>query len=204
MLRFLTFAALFGCLLAPWSHAGDPKKKAPEPVDYYPLQVGNSWVYDLDANGKKLTMDSKIARVEVIDGVPLAVLEAEINGQVAATEHLRTNDKGTFRHRMNQFVPDPPIMLLKSPLKADDKWSGEFQIGNVQAKYSAETKAEDVEVPAGKFKTIRVDLRVEEKDMVVTTAYWFAPNVGYVKQTIAIGPVTILAELRKYEVRVAK
>ncbi len=45
-------------------------------------------------------------------------------------------------------------------------------------------KEETVEVPAGKFKTIRVDIKLEENGQQVDITYWFAQDVGFVKQTV--------------------
>ena len=137
--------------------------------DYYPLQIGNRWEYDLIAGGKTVTMVNRIGKVETIDNVPLTVLEATLNDKLIATEHLRHTDKGLLRHRINQFAPDPPLMLLRYPAKAGDQWEGEFKIGAAKATYACRTQEETVEVPAGKFKAIRVNIKVDENGKVVNT-----------------------------------
>ena len=159
MIRLFWLSAAFTGMLMVEAQGGDAKKeqdKKPMPPVYYPLKIGNRWEYDLTANGSQSKMILRIAKTETIDGIPLMVLEAEVNGQVAATEHLRETAEGILRYRMNQFVPDPPFLLLKFPVKSGMKWDGAFKAGQAKATYASETAEETVEVPAGKFKTIRV------------------------------------------------
>ena len=39
--------------------------------DYYPLKVGTKWHYELNANGKKMTVTNAIAKTETIDEAAL-------------------------------------------------------------------------------------------------------------------------------------
>jgi hypothetical protein len=182
------------------SGAGDAKKdKEAKAPSYYPLEVGTKWEYDLTINGNVLQMNSKIVRTEKIDDVPLAVLEAEIGGKATATEHLRQTAKGLLRYRTNQFVADPPLILLPSPVKPGDKWGGAFMVGESKAKYAAQVQEETVEVPAGKFKTLRVAIVLEQDGKIINTTYWFAQNVGFVKQTVNAEGINLVIEMRKFE-----
>lgn len=192
-------AALGGLLFLPLglSYAGGEKKE--KTPNYYPLELGNAWTYELNANGNLMPMVSKIAKIETIDGVKLARLEAVVNNQVNMNEHLEQNAKGIFRHRMNGIEVSPPLMLLKYPFKAGDKWSGEFEAANSKAKFTCETAEETIDVQAGKFKTAKVSLVVVENGQTVSTTYWFAQDVGFVKQTLDLGGVNVIAELQKFE-----
>ena len=42
-------------------------------------------------------------------------------------------------------------------------------------------KVEEVEVPAGKFKAVRVEVEVEDGEAVLRKTYWHACQVGIVK-----------------------
>jgi hypothetical protein len=57
-----------------------------------------------------------------------------------------------------------------------------------------------VEVPAGKFKAIRVDIKYEGAQNIETT-YWFCLDVGFVKQTVNLNNLNIVMELEKYELK---
>lgn len=180
------------CLLAPAAQAGD---KTP---NYYPLQVGNEWHYQADSGGKKESIVTKITKKDKVDGIEMAVLEGMAGGKVVATEHLVQSDKGVFRHRFNNQPSDPPFPLLRYPVKAGDKWMGKVQFAGADATYTAVAAEEDnVEVPAGKYKTVRVRVDLAEGDNKITTTYWWADGIGFVKQTIESGPISITLRLEK-------
>lgn len=187
-------------LLAASFAVAQPDKKA-EPQNYYPLQVGNKWEYRVEVAGNSAKAVSSITKMEIIDGTgtSLARLEALVNNNVVATEHLRVDGKGVFRHRNNNQEINPPICLLKYPAKAGDKWSGDITVGKEKGKYDCETKEENVEVPAGKFKALKVTVTLQAKGQNVTTAYWFAKDVGFVKQTVEAGDLHITMELEKFD-----
>jgi hypothetical protein len=209
MLRNVWLIVVFCALLLVQpdsSDAGGDKKdkgKDAKAPNYYPLQEGNQWTYQLTVNGNAQTMVSKIAKIETIDQVKLARLEADVGGNVGQTEHLQQTDKGIFRHRSNGLEVSPPLMLMKYPFKAGEKWGGEFTALGQKAKYTCEAGEETVEVVAGKFKTARIVLTVEQNGVTIGTTYWFAENIGFVKQTVDLNGINILAELQKYELKKA-
>jgi hypothetical protein len=129
----------------------------------------------------------------------LARLEASVNGNVVAKEHLLQNDQGIFRYRNNDLDISPPICLLKYPIKDKAKWDGDIKVGNDKGKYFCETKEETIETPAGKYKAVKVSLRLESKGQNVTTAYWFVKDVGIAKQTVDAAGLSLLMELEKFE-----
>lgn len=197
MMRVLWLGVLSSVVLL--ASSGN-EARAQKGEDYYPLKVGSTWTYKLTVNGMALAMNTKIAKTEKVDGKELSVLEAEVNGKVAATERLEKTAKGVLRYSTNGVEAMPPFLLLKYPAKAGDKWSGDFTAGGKKAKFSSETSEETITVAAGKFKTLRVAIRLEESGQVVNTTYWFAPNVGYVKQTVDAGGLNIVMELEKYTI----
>jgi hypothetical protein len=181
----------------------DPDKGTKETKDnYYPLQVGNEWHYQLSVMGITKNMVTRIAKIENIDGKSLARLEAEVDGMAAATsEHLTQTDKGIFRHRNNGMEIDPPICLLRFPAKAGDKWDGKVMVGKEKANYKCETTEEEVQVAAGKFKALKVGVHLEANGQKVDTSYWFAKDVGFVKQTVDIAGIAIEMELQKFQLK---
>lgn len=177
----------------------DDKKPAAYPV-YYPLEKGNTWYYKVTANGQDAKITTRIAKHEDINKQMLARLESP---SVAMTEHLLQNDKGVFRVRFNGLEVTPPFRLIPYPAKVGTKWQGEFSVEKDKGthKYTGEIqKEEDIEVPAGKYKkTLRVYIELEEGDKKVRTTYWFAQDVGFVKQTFESAGISVLLELEKME-----
>lgn len=179
-------------------------KETPKPgnaPNYFPLAVGNKWIYRIDTGAYTVTNVATIAKIETIDGMPLARFESKINDDIL-TEHLLQTDQGIFRHRLKDQAVTPPVKLLQYPAKAGDKWQGEIAVGKEKGTYSCTTAEDSVQVPAGKFKTMRVDIKFETEDKggksETKVSYWFAENVGFVKQTIAAGNLKLTVELEKF------
>jgi hypothetical protein len=168
--------------------------------DYFPLKAGTKWFFQVDQGGKKLKFSNRIAKVESTDGKSLALLETIVNGEVTETVHLAATEKGIFRHRVNGVELTPPVCFLKYPLKKDDTWESESTIGNEPIKIKGKVlDAEDVTVPAGKYKAFRVEVETSAAGMRATSTLWFAPDVGVVKQSTENAGKTITAELEKFE-----
>lgn len=190
--------------------AGEPKTDKTKKVipkeqnpNYYPVEVGNTWTYKVTANGNEATITTTIAKHEIIDGVKLSRLECE---GIAVTEHLIQTDKGVFRHRLNGGEIDPPFNLLPYPAKVGSKWKGNFIAMNEKGDFKGEILAEEtIDVPAGKFKTVRIRIVLNQNDKNISTEYWFAKDVGFVKQRMVIGEdLTIVLELEKYAIQKVK
>jgi hypothetical protein len=190
----LTFVAILAGPVAPFLSAGDK-----ENPDYYPLKPGTKWDYQVNAQGKTVKVTNVIDKTEMVKGESLAVLKTLVNGQASATEKLSSNRQGLFRHQTNGMDTIPPICLLRYPVKPGDKWEGEHQSGAEKSKVEVKVgKFEEVQVPAGKYKAITSTLTTSIKGQNITTTYWFAPNVGIIKQTAMIGPLNITMELEKF------
>lgn len=178
---------------------GQENQRNPDKFNYYPVELGNTWHYRVNANGQFSNFSARIAKHETINGEALARLDA-LN--VPFTEHLTQTEKGVYRHRFNGSQVSPPLPLLPYPPNVGAKWQGEFTTETEKGKnrYFGEIqKEETVEVPAGKFKTLRVSIKVEQKALVIQTTYWFAKDVGFVKQSANIMGTTILMELERFE-----
>ncbi len=208
MKRHLERAAVVGMLLllAANDQAGEATKGAKDAKDtavpnYYPLQAGNEWHLQLTANGKQVTVIQRVTKIENIDGMDLARVEALVDGKVTATEHLRQTAQGVFRYRFNGAECNPPFPVLKYPIKAGAQWEGEVKVGAETMKYHCKASEAEVEVPAGKFKTVRVDVQIDTGGKTLQLSNWLAPDVGIVRQTLEAGPLNLVSVLEKYEIK---
>jgi hypothetical protein len=192
----LIFVLVFGIASAA---AQAPPEKG-KTADYYPLKPGTKWFYELNTNGQKIKLNNQVAKIENIDGKSLALVETVINGTVSATEHMQTTDKGVFRHRINGIELTPPVCILKYPFKKDETWEVETTVGAEKLTIKAKAvDSEEVTVPAGKYKALKADVDTTVMGMQVSATYWFAPEVGVVKQTMVIQGKDITLELDKFE-----
>jgi len=195
MKSVLATLTCFGCvaLLTTVASAASP--------DYYPLNVNDKWTYDVKAGDKELVVSASVAKIEKIDDKELARIDSEINGKVATTEHLTSNDTGVYRARYNGVDFDPPVQILRYPIKEGETWDGETKAGSETFKYTVRVaKAKDeVEVPAGKFETVKVEIKLVQNKQSVDSIYWFADGVGIVKQEASIQNTKLTLELQKFE-----
>ena len=210
MNRLLRLGSTLGILILLASAPGkaqDKKglggKKPALTANYYPLDVGNQWTYKVKVGEKSAILVSTITKVETVNGLSLALLEGELNGERKTTEHLRQTEAGVFRYRNNGADLDPPACLVQYPVKSGAKWQGQFKISAEPVMYFCEAKEESVVVPAGKFKAIRIAMHLESKDRKSTTTYWFVKDLGIVKQTVKQtvedGGLSAMMELEKFE-----
>ena len=113
---------------------------------------------------------------------------------------MTATDKGVFRHRGNGVELSPPVCLLKYPFKKGDTWESETTLGNQQMKVKAKAvDFEEVTVPAGKYKAVKADGEFAVAGFTANFSYWFAPDVGIVKQTQESNGMKVSFELEKYE-----
>lgn len=170
--------------------------------DYYPLKAGTKWHYRmLHPDGSIGTFVSQVAKIDHINNLPLSRREAKMQGALMATEHLISEKNGVFRHRFNGMEVNPPICILKYPLKCGEWWESETTIDANKIKVIGRASDGVAEVPAGKFKAVIVTIEgtVETKDgdlMLPSVKLWLAPGMGPVKQIVN---KTITFELEKFE-----
>ena len=164
---------------------------------YYPVKVGDTWTYKIAGQDQKIQI--KISKHEKVGDVTCAVLEVSVGGNVVATEYVSPQADGVYRLKgMNQDVT-PPLRFLKLPPKKGDTWKIDSKVGPLQVKGDCSTEEGDVTVPAGKYKAMVVKNDLELGGMKVTTTYYFAKDVGMVKQIADINGVNIVLELEKFE-----
>jgi hypothetical protein len=180
------------------------QEKTQDSKSYYPLKAGNKWTYQIESDSVakgSAKLINQIAKIEKIDGVSLARLETIAKGKVAATEHLNVTEKGIFRNRYNGTEVSPPICILKFPIKKGSTWKTESKVGDEKLSVSCKSDEDEIEVPAGKFKTVKVvmDAEVAGAGILVSTTYWFAQGVGIVKQHVNINSMQFTILLEKYE-----
>jgi len=164
-----------------------PKGKEPPPY-YFPTQVGAEWVYDDD--GAKYTFT--VTKVERKAGAMLVTVGLSYG---KTTQHSYTVEVGKsgIRETLNfNRKVEPPTPLLKVPFAKGDRWESPMSLdGEKRADYVITVGGvEEVKVPAGTFKAVRVDkvsTGVDGKtNQTITT--WYARGVGPVRISYRRGP----------------
>jgi DUF3108-like len=165
--------------LASSSAAAPPLKPAPR--YYYPTTLGDKLVYALRDDDKNTEVTEIVERVEAKDAgiiVTMRRTPGDLTRKVWVTETavLAVSEQGIDH--------DPPITLVKLPAKAGAEWDSTpkaARLGAVSGHKSKVVGEEEVEVPAGKFKAIRVDSIISLSGERYTVSQWYVPGVGLVK-----------------------
>jgi hypothetical protein len=166
----------------------------------YPLKVGNTWHFKFTMGGQTISIVNKITSVEKVDGQELFRLEAKANDQAMASEDLRADAQGLFRHKFNGQEAKPPVQLLRNPIKVGETWKTTSEIAGESITTAVTVGREEVTVAAGKYKAVTAKMEAETNGQKFTTTYWFAEGVGMVKQTVTFPDGrTAVMELEKVE-----
>jgi hypothetical protein len=188
-----------------------PPKNAKDPGRewYFPTKVGARWVYNwkLGPKGGEKELERTYVITDVADkgGAKIVTLAQEVKsgaGQPAGVkvyplEKYLVSDDGLFLTEfVDRSVParadstftklDPPWALLKLPVKPDQSWEHRSLRGEHESKFLYRTVGrEEIEVPAGKYKAVRVEEELvvldNGKPLTITKKHWYAPGVGRVR-----------------------
>ncbi|MBO0700606.1 MAG: hypothetical protein J2P46_19575 [Zavarzinella sp.] len=168
------------------AHAA-PAPKAKDAV-WFPTKEGDTRVYEVRSGDKvEGVYTDVVTKTEKKDAALHVTVRREFERHAPYITTIAMANDGLFRVASDGRALDKPILLLKTPPKVGAKW--ELDGG---ARYAV-TKEEEVEVPAGKFKAVRV----EQVNGDTATTLWFAPTVGVVKMSVAgSNAVTVLKEFK--------
>jgi hypothetical protein len=168
--------------------AAAPTRKAPADPDYYPTAVGTKWVYD--ENGRELIWEVTAAEAKGNE-TRVTISQSIAGGKPEPFVKATVSAKGVYQTQIGPFQIDP-VCELRLPVKAGDSWVVDIpsQKGGLQGNTGTVTvgEVEDVEVPAGKFRALRIDVVITAEDGKPLAAprratRWYAPGVGLIKVT---------------------
>jgi hypothetical protein len=189
-----------------------------ESADYFPLSVGNRWVYSPSFGDKGDRVDSIIGSETIND-----ILTFIWNRQEAPDDNY--NEK-RWIFKDSSYVKvckiwgnegidpaimlNPPLIIIALEPKVGDTWKWEVDIGSThfKATFYVESVSDSLTVPAGTFRNCVKLRQLDEatENSITDTDYrriWFAPNVGpivYEKYTTNWGSVTISQRLIDFTV----
>jgi hypothetical protein len=195
MLRALMASALAAAVVT----AQNPPSPHLVPL-YFPTKVGDKRVYELRAGDKTLQAVETVTKVESKATCFLVTVErSSVKGE--ATDAYEVSPRGVVHVETGGKKLRVPYQHLKLPAKAGDTWTmpkiglGADQVGTL---YTAGKEVE-VEVPAGKFKTIPVVSKTTGPGGGSTTVTsWYATNVGLVKMEAMLPDIEVTQVLKSF------
>ena len=166
VLFVLAVSVLTGCS-APRTEAGGRS------VVYTPTTVGDKWVMVEEGGPAALEETHEVTAVESKDGA-IFVTETVKRRRAETVVLRRVSDTGEYLLQEGKTLYDPPIRVLPAPIKEGNRWHWE-KPGIVKWTYTA-GKEEEVEVPAGKFKALRIEGEGQSEGKPVKCTQWLAPG----------------------------
>jgi hypothetical protein len=180
------------------------KKPMAAASDFFPLRVGDSWTYRNIADDSQYTLKvlseekqddgSSRYEVELLAGVQVRKFFSKPRGWVLLHAERYPEHEGLEA----KYVP--PKQYLQNPLVPRFKWQWKGKdYTNTEASESSQVVGfENVSVPAGKFRAMKVVSKVAGGSAVMTKTYWYADGVGLVKTTTEAGDIKYGSELIDY------
>lgn len=165
---------------------------------YFPIRVGDRWVLQIKNGDSVSEVTEVVTEVEKTDGQFIVTVGREINGQVSRFSKTLVTEKGIFRLSQGKVTYDPPLCVLMVGAKRGETWQNDTRGKTRQIKYTAEGE-EEIEVPAGKFKALRVttELILDEARGTKATV-WYAPSLGLIKSVSEIKEVQRVQLLKSF------
>lgn len=197
---FLT-SALAVLLLATNIPAQESKPARP---DFFPLRVNDSWTYQNIGDESQFTLkvlseekqkDGSIwYLMEMLAGVKVKRYFSKPDGWVLL--HFEQYPE----HEGLEIKYEPTKQYLQNPLVPGFKWewNGKDYTQQEFAEKNTVADFEDVTVPAGKFRAIKLVSLVTGAASPMTRTYWYADGVGLIKTTTETKTMSYGSELVDY------
>ena len=173
---------------------------------YHPIKEGDKRVYEeKGVTGRVRESSNVVTKVEKKDDVFIVTTGREIKGKMRDTGTLEVSDKGVTTTATTFAKLKTPRPVIKLPAKEGDKWEYDSDGGDGPAGAKATFtvgKEEEIEVPAGKFKAIRIDAELKydigNGPTTIKTSRWYAPKVGLIKMVTNPGATESVMVLKSF------
>jgi hypothetical protein len=184
--RLLTTLLVFAGLIGFAPAAPVPTHLFPKNPLYISVQKGTRWVYEGTSPGELVVSSSEWD--EKSGTTTVTITSPRQDGSHAPNQKLAVSGRGILWLENTAGPFDSPFWLLKVPVRQAEEWAFTTSgsgIANTIGTMKV-VRVEDIEVPAGKFTTVRVK---EEVQSLVngkpaggySQTRWYAPGVGLVK-----------------------
>lgn len=168
---------------------------------YFPTAVGAKKVMQMKAGDTTREMTEVVTKVEEKDGVYTVTTETDQGNGVTLTNVFEVSAKGVAHRGINGQEQKTPAAVVKVGGKPGDTWETEVPgPGRASAKRTyTQGKEEEVTVPAGKYKAVRVDSETTPgAGPASKNSLWYAPGVGVVKSVVKLGNREFNTELKEF------
>lgn len=204
--------SMLPCLVVWAVCAGAVSAQMPLYSEYYPLKVGNRWVYQFikpksveSKNPPRVTIEVereeiyarmvKVGKNDVIEKWTGYRLKTT-SGAKVSHDHDIVLDGGIHRFEIAGKPLTPPLRFFKLPLDPGETWQANSRSGETVLNGTFTWKNENVRVPAGEFPAIFIAYR--EANSPIEVDRWFVRGIGMVKQRVKNNTMESLLELESH------
>jgi hypothetical protein len=179
-----------------------PKLKDGEKTNlYFPTTVGTRRVIEMTMGGRSTETTEVVTAVEEKDGMTVVSVGRELDKRVVPFFQYGVSDKGLFR--VTLYEGDRPrksaACLLRLPATPGDTWEEESPARAISKTKYTTGKEEELEVPAGKFRAVRVEVVTKlTADRTLHQTFWYAPGVGSVEIVTNDGGIDRVTVLKSF------
>jgi hypothetical protein len=178
--------------------AQDQKTEGTPTSEYYPLKVGNKWVYKV---GETTTIEMKVEKIENGE----ATLNTYVNQKQVASEAIKVEEDGIYRTKINNTPISPPVKFLGLPPEKGKEWIVDSKITvagqehAIKGKFVIKDDKENVKIREKDYETVMVEgADFDIAGTKTSVKYWFAPSKGVVKLTYNIAGNEAVLELTEF------
>jgi hypothetical protein len=168
-------------LLPPLLVAAAPVPEGSGKPAYYATRVGTKWDYQLVE--EELT--EVLTAAEMKNGGTVVTVETRWRGHMVSSRMFSVSAEGVSQVGLLEERFDPPIYLLKTAARPGDRWQVEHDGVFGRSRVTVTARGEEtVEVPAGRFRELKVEVAYVGRPEPRTTVAYYAPGVGLVKEVV--------------------
>lgn len=173
---------------------------------YLPMEKGGYWSYVAEAADARW-ISLRILEKDRLKNADCLKVEISADSIAGPRKHVnlicvveKAGARMVLRNGYTEY--DPPLPILRSPLRVGQKWEwegterwtvgqGHMEESNTKYEFEIE-KQEEVQVPAGRFRAVKLTIskyplaahpHTLSKNPTLVVHYWFAKDVGIVKAT---------------------
>ena len=172
-------------------------EEKPSGSNYYPLKKGDKWTYTVsrvDGKGKKFIQEVTVPGYDKYKKKQYIILQQkDKRGKVRS--FCTKDNTGIYWKKIGaskKLTPEvssvftPPIPILRFPLEAGNQWNwkGNLKIAFINKKIDMKCRVlaeEEITVPAGKFKCLKIHIHQLRNKEVSDEYAWYAPGIGQIK-----------------------
>lgn len=182
-------------------------------VSYWPLKQGSTWTLTTTVQNKTFDQVITVTDVKADKGGSVATLGYTMAGNNIQVETYRTTPTEVTRLSSGQGGSGtiaPGLPIIKYPMKAGTTWTwkGNITANGMLSKGTSTLTVSgptSIKTPAGTFSAMRVHsalvIMAQGQTLNAPNDYWFAPNVGLVKQYAKIGTFEVTGILKSYKLK---